>query len=156
MPTNGIEAAKPRAKIDLHVAAYGPAQVLEPLDECCVSFLSIPFDSAAREHNNTPCPLALLRAGNERPRHSSAETRNEFPSPHVRPRVPGGHRSHFEGCYGRAETNPATLRDVAVGSKSVIRPYPRDVRIAPSKRTSARHGRWSQKCHVRSHVPQQR
>src|SRR5262245_64358945 len=90
MPTNGIEAAKPRAKIDLHVAAYGPAQVLEPLDECCVSFLSIPFDSAAREHNNTPCPLALLRASNERPRHSSAETRNEFPSPHVRPRFREG------------------------------------------------------------------
>src|SRR5262245_65305755 len=72
MPTNGIEAAKPRAKIDLHVAAHGPAQVLEPLDECCVSFLSIPFDSAAREHNNTPCPLALLRACRNRPRRGRA------------------------------------------------------------------------------------
>src|SRR5262245_20366681 len=90
MLASGIEAAKRRAKIDLHVAAHGPAQVLEPLDECCVSFLSIPFDSAAREHNNTPCPLALLRASNERPRHSSAETRNEFPSPHVRPRFREG------------------------------------------------------------------
>src|SRR5262245_57828285 len=80
MPTNGIEAAKSRAKIDLHVAAHGPAQVLEPLDECCVSFLSIPFDSAAREHNNTPCPLALLRSRRDRPRHRAAEQRDEVAS----------------------------------------------------------------------------
>src|SRR5262249_46165126 len=80
MPENSIEAARPRAKIDLHVAAHGPAHVLEPLDECCVSFLSIPFDSAAREHNNTPCPLALLRARHERPRRRAGQQSDE-PAP---------------------------------------------------------------------------
>src|SRR5262245_49310174 len=86
MPVNGIEAAKRRAKIDLHVAAHGPAQVLEPLDECCVSFLSIPFDSAAREHNNTPCPLALLRLRRQRPRRRrAAEQRDELAPSHVDP-----------------------------------------------------------------------
>ena len=34
-----------------------------------------------------------------------------------------------------------------VGSKSAIRPHPRDVRIASGKRTSRRHPGWSLKCH---------
>jgi hypothetical protein len=69
-------------------------------------FVPVPFDSAAREHNNTPCPLALLRASNERPRHSSAETRNEFPSPHVRPRFREGIVAILKGATEGLKPTP--------------------------------------------------
>src|SRR5262245_58399295 len=52
------------------------------------------------------CPLALLRASNERPRHSSAETRNEFPSPHVRPRFREGIVAILKGATEGLKPTP--------------------------------------------------
>src|SRR5215831_4951439 len=61
-------------------------------------------------------------------------------------RLVGGYPSHF---------TTAPTFGVSSGSKSVIRPYPRDVRIIPCKRTSARRRRWSQKCQEATYAAQQ-
>src|SRR5262249_23381340 len=83
VPTSGIDAAETRAEIDLHVSANGPAHLLELLDECGVSLLSIRIvTGAAREHSNPPHPLALLRARRERPRRRAAEQRDELAAFH--------------------------------------------------------------------------
>src|SRR5262249_15523137 len=96
MPAKGIEAAKTRAVINLHVAAIGPAQVLELLDECRVSRLPICIvTGAAREHGNTSHPLALLCARGKRPPdRRTAKKCDELAPSHCLPRGSGqGHRS---------------------------------------------------------------
>ena len=74
------------ADIDPHVAAVGPAQLLQALQERrdagCVPDRPRP----CHEHADAPHPLGLLRARRERPRcRRATENTEKFPPPHVRP-----------------------------------------------------------------------
>ncbi len=87
---NAIGIARPPAGLDPHVAAVGPPQLLQPLQERRDTGLS---DRIVRgevhEHPDPPRPLALLRARCERPDSRSAERGDEIPSPH-RIKIPAG------------------------------------------------------------------
>src|SRR6266446_789787 len=73
----GRTAAGP-AGLDLHVAAVGPAQLLQRLHERSEVGLLVGLLGRTHEHADAPHPLALLRARRERPRNSrAAEQRNE-------------------------------------------------------------------------------
>jgi hypothetical protein len=70
--------------VDSHVAAVGPAQLLQALHECRNA--GLPFHIVRgyiREHADAPHALALLRARRERPRRRcAAEQRDELASFH--------------------------------------------------------------------------
>jgi hypothetical protein len=72
----GVIACEP-AIFDLHVAAVGPAQLLQTLCERCHAGLQVRIirGSADREHADAPHPLALLRPRRERPRNRCAAER---------------------------------------------------------------------------------
>ena len=80
-----VGIARAPASIDAHVAAVGPAQLLQPLQERRDAGLRI-ADRPRREldeHADAPHPLALLRARRERPRRRrTAEKRDELAPPH--------------------------------------------------------------------------
>ena len=64
--------------VDAQVSADGPAQRLEPLQECCDARLSFRIlCGEGVEHADAPHPFALLRPRRERPRCSAAEERDE-------------------------------------------------------------------------------
>ena len=74
--------------IDPHVAAVGPAQLLQALQERREA--GLPFRivrGQVHKHADAPHPLGLLRACGERPRRRAAEKRDELASPHVRPQA---------------------------------------------------------------------
>src|SRR6516165_8266411 len=82
---NALGIACGPAIVDLHVAAVGPAQFLQPLHErrqACLSFRIVCGEG--HEHADTPHPLALLRAHRERPRRRAAEQRDELATLHLR------------------------------------------------------------------------
>src|SRR4029079_19012794 len=56
-----------------------------------------------QEHADTPDALALLRAGDERPRRScTAKNTEKFPPPHVTPWLRRHHRNGSNECFDRA------------------------------------------------------
>ena len=70
-----MSSASPRAPagVDPHVAAVGPAQLLQPLQECRDA--GLPFRIVRgtwHEHADAPHPLGLLRARRKRPRRRCA------------------------------------------------------------------------------------
>ena len=77
------------ASVDPHVAAVGPAQLLQPLQECREAGLRFRIvRGRAHEHADAPHPLGLLRARRERPRgRRAAEKRDELAPLHVRPQA---------------------------------------------------------------------
>src|SRR5258706_2734390 len=79
------------AGVDPHVAAVGPAQLLQPLRERCDAGLPLQIVRGEwHEHADVPHALALLRAGRERPRgRRTAEQRDELAPPHVLPQAEG-------------------------------------------------------------------
>ena len=74
----------PQRVVDPHVAAVGPAQLLQPLQERREAGLSFRIvRGQAHEHADAPHPLGLLRARRERPRgRRAAEKRDELAPPH--------------------------------------------------------------------------
>src|SRR5262249_45109297 len=65
------------------VAAVGPAQLLQPLQERCDARCRLWIvRGQEHEHAEAPRPLALLRARCERPRRRAAEQRDEIASFH--------------------------------------------------------------------------
>ena len=77
--------ARAPAIVDPHVAAVGPAQFLQPLQERRDAGLSFRIvRGQVHEHADAPHPLALLRARRERPRsRRAAEQRDELAPLHV-------------------------------------------------------------------------
>src|SRR5262245_65574297 len=82
-PNDGAGAvgiAQGPADVDPHVAAVGPAQLLQPLQERCVA--GLPFRivlDQVREHADAPHPVGLLRPRRERPRgRRAADERDEI------------------------------------------------------------------------------
>src|SRR5215467_2256058 len=71
--------------LDPHVAADGPTQFLEALQERRVASLSFRIVRAeVHEHADTPHALSLLRPRRERPRCHTAEERDEVAALHLR------------------------------------------------------------------------
>ena len=65
--TSALGIAGAPANIDPHVAAIGPAQFLQALQECCEARLSfLIVRGHAHEHADAPHALALLRACRQR------------------------------------------------------------------------------------------
>src|SRR6516162_9141938 len=74
------------AELDPRIAAVGPAQLLETLQECSVTGLRFPVvRSQAHYDADAPHALALLRARRERPgdRCRAAEQRDELAAPEL-------------------------------------------------------------------------
>ena len=84
---NVVGIARGPAGVDPHVAAVGPAQLLQPLQERRDAGLCFRIvRGRVHEHADAPHPLGLLRARGERPRgRRAAEQRDELAPPHVRP-----------------------------------------------------------------------
>ena len=71
------------AGIDPHVAADGPAQERQPLQERPNAGLIFQVVRGCRQqHANAPHALALLRASHHRPGRRAAEQRDELAPPH--------------------------------------------------------------------------
>ena len=71
------------ADVDPHVAAFAPAQLLQPLPERRHAGLTFRIVcGAGYEHADAPHPLALPRA-RERPRRRSTEKRDELAPLHL-------------------------------------------------------------------------
>jgi|SRR5262245_48261140 len=74
------------ANVDLYVAAFGPAQLLQSLQERRGTRLTLRVVfGVAYEQANTPHPLALLRRRSKRPCRRAADKRNELAPPHWLP-----------------------------------------------------------------------
>jgi hypothetical protein len=72
------------ANIDPHVAAIGPAQFLQALQERREARLCLLIiRGQAHEHTDPPHSLALLRPRRARPRGRAAEHCHELPPPKV-------------------------------------------------------------------------
>src|SRR5262249_5025433 len=89
--------------VDPHVAADGPAQFPEPLQERRIAGLCFRLvRSDGGKHADPPHPLALLRARRERPRYCRAAVKcDEFPTPH--------------GAYPKAKDHGRSIAVLAVG-----------------------------------------
>jgi hypothetical protein len=91
------------AGVDPHIAAVGPAQLLQDLLERCdagVTFWIV--RGRVHEHTDPPHLLGLLRARGERPRRRTTENTEKRPSPHVRPCIWTRHRSGSNEYFDRA------------------------------------------------------
>jgi hypothetical protein len=69
-------------RVDVHVAALGPAQFGEPLPEGCNA--DLPFRivrEEVREHADTPHPLALLCPRRDWPRRRRAAKQDDEVAP---------------------------------------------------------------------------
>src|SRR5262249_59334659 len=81
-----VGIAQGPADVDPHVAAVGPAQLLQPLQERCVA--GLPFRivlDQVREHADAPHPVGLLCTCREWPRRSrAAEKRDALAALHLR------------------------------------------------------------------------
>ena len=84
--TGSVGIARPPAIVDPHVAADGPAQFLQPLQERSDAGLRFRIvRDQVREHADATHPLGLLRARRERPRsRRAAEERDELAPFHRR------------------------------------------------------------------------
>src|SRR5262245_51787774 len=81
---HAVGIASTPAGVDPHVAAVGPAQLLQPLHECRETGLTIHIvRGLANEHSDPPHLLGLLRARREWPRGCrAAEQCDELALPH--------------------------------------------------------------------------
>src|SRR5262249_52774870 len=71
------------AGVDPHVAAVGPAQLLQPLHERRETGLTIRIvRGLANEPSDPPHLLGLLRLCRKRPRRRASEQRDELAPPH--------------------------------------------------------------------------
>src|SRR5262249_28160346 len=69
--------------VDAHVAADGPAELLQPLQKRRVAGLAVGIiRRQVHQHGDAAHALALLRARRERPRRRAAEQRDELAAPH--------------------------------------------------------------------------
>ena len=89
LKTTGV--ARCPAVVDPHVAAVGPAQLLQPLQERRDAGLSFRIvGGEVHEHADAPHPLALLRARRERPGcRRAAERTKKFSPPLILPNAQG-------------------------------------------------------------------
>src|SRR5262249_53695425 len=80
IPANALGIAGGPAIVNLHVAAVGPAQFLQPLHERSEACLPFRIAGCGRhEPADAPLPVGLLRARRERPRNRrAAEQRDEL------------------------------------------------------------------------------
>ena len=112
------------ASVDLHVAAVGPAQLLQPTQECRDAGLPFRIVRArGHEHANPPHPLGPLRVRDERPRRRATKRGYEFSPPDVdcHATLPRG------SCNGEDDITPgcAALRyfkPTYIGSGSPLPP----------------------------------
>src|SRR5262249_52880606 len=71
------------AIVDAHVAAVGPAQPLQRVEERCNAHLTFAISLwVDDQHADAPRPLRLLRPRRERPRRRAAEQRDELAAFH--------------------------------------------------------------------------
>src|SRR5262245_49495218 len=71
------------AIVDAHVAAVGPAQPLQRVEERCNAHLTFAISLwVDDQHADAPRPLRLLRARRDRPSRRAAEQRDEVAAPH--------------------------------------------------------------------------
>src|SRR5262249_27393060 len=76
------------ANVDLYVAAFGPAQLLQSLQERRDTRLTLRVVRAlGHEHANTPQPLALLRTRSKRPYRHAADKTDELAPLHGPPKT---------------------------------------------------------------------
>src|SRR5215472_11134988 len=79
MFANALHIAPGPAGIDLHIAAIGPAQLLQALPERRDAGFCLRITHGEwYEHADAPHPLGLLRARRERPRGRAADERDEL------------------------------------------------------------------------------
>ena len=73
-----------KSPVELDIAPFGPAQLLQRLPQHCIDGLEVRVGlKGARNHADAPHPLGLLRVRRERPRrYRTAEQRDEFAAPH--------------------------------------------------------------------------
>ena len=72
------------ALVELQVAAVGPPEFCELLPKCPNADLEFGIALGERHQNpDAPHPLALLRAGRQRPRRGGADKRDELAPLHV-------------------------------------------------------------------------
>jgi hypothetical protein len=82
-PPRICDIARAPASVDPEVAAFAPAQLLQPLQERRHAGLPFRIVRGRRyEHANAPHPVWLLRARRDRSRSRSAEQRDELPPLH--------------------------------------------------------------------------
>src|SRR5262249_50825888 len=82
---NSVGIGNAPARIDTDVVAVEPAQLREPLHECCHASLILGIVcGAGHQHTDAPHPLALLRACRERPCCRAAEHTDELARLHCR------------------------------------------------------------------------
>ena len=82
--TTALGIAGTPAVVDPHIAALGPAQLLQAICERYQTGLSFrAVCGHAHEHADAPHPLTLLRPRRERPRRRAAEQRDELPPSHA-------------------------------------------------------------------------
>src|SRR5262249_46301051 len=110
MGAKPVGIARAPAGLDLHVAADGPARLLQALQKCPVARLSERIvGGKVNEHADAPHPL-LLRACREWPRGRAAEQGNEIATHHGAHPRPGttAKYSRSRVCPWRASQQKAT------------------------------------------------
>src|SRR5262249_25557507 len=76
--TNTLGIVRAPTEVDAHVAAVGPAQFLQPLQECREAGLCRRIvGRGVQEHPDPPPPLALRSRREPAPRRRAAEKRDE-------------------------------------------------------------------------------
>ena len=102
MSAANVDTARGPADVKARIAAVGPAQFRQPLDES--GELSPPSRIAlvrTQEHTDPPHPLGLLRTRDERPRDCrAAEKCDEFPPPHGAYPKAKDHGTKYSRCWG--------------------------------------------------------
>src|SRR5262249_42437464 len=79
-----IGIARSPSGLDLHIAADGPARLLQTLQKYSIARLSERIVRIrVHEHADAPHALALLRPRHSRPRRRAAEQHDDLASPHV-------------------------------------------------------------------------
>ena len=118
----------PQRIVDPHVAAVGPAQLLQPLHERCQTGLTfVHRPRQAREHADAPHPLALLRARRERPRRRrAAEQRDELAA------------LSFDHLVGASEQRRRHVEAECLGGLEIDRPVRTWSAPAPANRPVSR------------------
>ena len=91
------------AGVDAHVAADGPAQLRQPLQERPEAGLKFRIvRGCGQEHADAPHALGLLRARGERPRDCrTAQSTEKFPPPHARPQAQETASCGSNECFDR-------------------------------------------------------
>src|SRR5262249_54053200 len=94
-----------KAIINPHIAAVGPAQLLQFFHEDREAYLPLLIIlGRGREYADAPYAVGLLCACRKRPSECrAADERDEFSPPHRSPRVWTGDRSNSHVCSGRGQ-----------------------------------------------------